>query len=126
MEKVGRNYFDNVENPKNSPTTWEYIVKAEHLKQLSFAHFDKNGGCCEYCAVVVLWKSERHMIPVASDQLAYKGSWVCFVSYGRLPFDRMSRKANFKMPFIYLIASYLHSIRPIVRKTVAAGQEMLF
>lgn len=42
MEKVGRTYFDTVENPKNSPTTWEYIVKAEHLKQLSFAHFDKN------------------------------------------------------------------------------------
>jgi len=42
MDKVGRNYFDHVENPKSSPTTWEYIVKAEHLKQLSFAHFDKN------------------------------------------------------------------------------------
>jgi len=42
MEKVGKNYFDHVENPKNSPTTWEYIVKAEHLKQLSFAAFDRN------------------------------------------------------------------------------------
>lgn len=42
MDKVGRNYFDHVENPKSSPTTWEYIVKAEHLKQLSFAAFDKN------------------------------------------------------------------------------------
>lgn len=42
MDKVGRNYFDHVENPKSSPTTWEYIVKAEHLKQLSFATFDKN------------------------------------------------------------------------------------
>ncbi|CAD7704063.1 unnamed protein product [Ostreobium quekettii] len=42
MDKVGKNYFDHVENPKSSPTTWEYIVKADHLKQLSFAHFDKN------------------------------------------------------------------------------------
>lgn len=42
-EKVGRTYFDHVDNPKSQPTTWEYIVKSDHLKQISFAQFDKNG-----------------------------------------------------------------------------------
>lgn len=40
-KKVGRNFYDHVDSPK-APTTWEYIVKADHLKQVSFAQFDKN------------------------------------------------------------------------------------
>lgn len=39
---VGRTYYDAVDDPKKQPTTWEYIVKAEHLKQVSFAQFDRN------------------------------------------------------------------------------------
>lgn len=41
-KKVGRNFYDHVDSPK-APSTWEYIVKADHLKQVSFAQFDKNG-----------------------------------------------------------------------------------
>ncbi|GMH45506.1 hypothetical protein BSKO_13463 [Bryopsis sp. KO-2023] len=41
-KNVGRTYYDTVDDPKKQPTTWEYIVKADHLKQVSFAQFDKN------------------------------------------------------------------------------------
>lgn len=43
-KKVGRTFYDHVDNPKAHPTTWEYIVKADALKQVSLAQLDKNGG----------------------------------------------------------------------------------
>lgn len=39
---VGRTYYDTVDDPKKQPTTWEYIVKADHLKQVSTPQFDKH------------------------------------------------------------------------------------
>lgn len=39
-EKVGRSYFDYVDDPKAQPTTWEYICKSENVKKV--AEFDVN------------------------------------------------------------------------------------
>lgn len=41
MRDKGRDYYDHA--PKGAPSVWQNIAKADHLKQLSFAHLDKNG-----------------------------------------------------------------------------------
>jgi hypothetical protein len=38
-----RSYYDNVDDKKVAPSTWEYILHAENLKRLSFAGLDKDG-----------------------------------------------------------------------------------
>lgn len=40
--QMGRSYYDTVDPHHRTPTTWEYILKSENMKQLSFAQLDKN------------------------------------------------------------------------------------
>lgn len=39
-EKVGRSYYDHVDDPKAQPTTWDYILKAENVRKVT--EFDVN------------------------------------------------------------------------------------
>eukprot|EP00210_Caulerpa_lentillifera_P003716 g3549.t1 len=39
-DKMGRSYFDTVDDPKKQPTTWDYILKSENVRKVS--EFDVN------------------------------------------------------------------------------------
>ena len=43
-ERIGRSAYDVVDNKASSPSVWQQIVKADHIKRVSFKHFDKDGA----------------------------------------------------------------------------------
>eukprot|EP00210_Caulerpa_lentillifera_P008408 g8020.t1 len=42
-DKMGRSYFDTVDDPKMQPTTWDYILKSENVRKVAAFDVNKDG-----------------------------------------------------------------------------------
>lgn len=42
VTKAGKSFYDTVKNPKDEPSSWDYILKGEQMRRVAFAAIDEN------------------------------------------------------------------------------------